>query len=92
MEEGTASLSGSTLPYILRSGVRCDVVETQRYNHAREEVARLSMATLQSLDGIVAVGGDGLFQEVLNGALAIRYRWATSWSGSRRISTFRPLS
>ena len=52
------------------------MVETQRYNHAREEVARLPLATLQSLDGIVAVGGDGLFQEVLNGALAIRY-----WSG-----------
>ena len=51
------------------------MVETQRYNHAREEVARLPLATLQDLDGIVAVGGDGLFQEVLNGALAIRCPW-----------------
>ena len=48
------------------------MVETQRFNHAREEVAGLSLAALQGIDGIVAVGGDGLFQEVLNGVLAIR--------------------
>ncbi len=48
------------------------MVETQRFNHGREEVAGLSLAALQGIDGIVAVGGDGLFQEVLNGVLAIR--------------------
>lgn len=71
--------------------MRCDVVETQRYNHAREEVARLPLATLQGLDGIVAVGGDGLFQEVLNGALAIRCPWVQANSRASRLacSAFR---
>ena len=62
-----------SLHWDLHTGIRCDVVETQRLNHAREEVAGLSLAALQGIDGIVAVGGDGLFQEVLNGVLAIRH-------------------
>ena len=70
----TSSCSGRhfLLHLGLHTGIRCEVVETQRLNHAREDVARLSLTALQGIDGIVAVGGDGLFQEVLNGVLAIR--------------------
>jgi ceramide kinase len=35
--------------------------------HARSAVANLPPADLRALDGIIAVGGDGLFAEVLLG-------------------------
>lgn len=54
------------------AGVRYQVVETERINHSRHVLEGLSLAELQSYDGVVAVGGDGLFQEALNGLLAIR--------------------
>ena len=59
-------------PPCLVAGVACKVVETERLNHARQLLEALPLAELRSYDGIVAVGGDGLFQEALNGLLAIR--------------------
>ena len=37
------------------SGVKCTALETEREGHAREVVQALSLAELQSYDGIVAV-------------------------------------
>ena len=37
--------------------------------HAHRVVASLTQQQLQQLDGVVAVGGDGLFSEVLSGVL-----------------------
>ncbi|KAK9833420.1 hypothetical protein WJX81_003514 [Elliptochloris bilobata] len=59
-------------PILEAAGARSVVVETERAGHARELVEGLSAAELESYDGIVAVGGDGLFQEALNGLLAVR--------------------
>ncbi|CAL8471765.1 g11307 [Coccomyxa elongata] len=59
-------------PILDRAGVKCTAIETEREGHAREVVQALSLAELQTYDGIVAVGGDGLFQEVLNGLLGVR--------------------
>ncbi|CAL5222892.1 g5321 [Coccomyxa viridis] len=59
-------------PVFLLAGIKSTVVETQRADHAKEIVTGLSLSELQSFDGFIAVGGDGLFQEILNGLLAIR--------------------
>ena len=48
------------------------LVETKHLNHARQVMEALTLPELCSYDGVVAVGGDGLFQETLNGLLAIR--------------------
>ena len=56
------------------AGVHCTVVNTERLNHARQVVESLPAEELARFDGIVAVGGDGLFQEALNGLLALRCR------------------
>lgn len=37
------------------SGVKCTALETEREGHAREVVQALSLAELQTYDGIVAV-------------------------------------
>ena len=55
------------------AGIRCEVVETDSAGHAERAVRGLSLERLRALDGVVVVGGDGLFQEALNGLLAIRF-------------------
>jgi Diacylglycerol kinase catalytic domain len=53
-------------------GIKSEVIETQRLGHAREAVEGLQLAELECYDGVIAVGGDGLFQEILTGLLSIR--------------------
>lgn len=48
------------------------MVSTERYNHARQVVEALPAEELARFDGVVAIGGDGLFQEALNGLLTLR--------------------
>lgn len=55
-----------------QAGVRCKVVETQRQMHAHDIMVALSASDLVGLDGVVAVGGDGLFHELTNGIMALR--------------------
>jgi ceramide kinase len=54
------------------AGVQCTVVSTERLNHARQVLESLPAEELARFDGVVAVGGDGLFQEALNGLLTLR--------------------
>ncbi|KAK9903549.1 hypothetical protein WJX75_008659 [Coccomyxa subellipsoidea] len=63
---------GDASPILTKAGVRCTVIVTQRPLHAYETVRDLPLQELQSYDGILAVGGDGMFQEVLNGVMAVR--------------------
>lgn len=59
-------------PILRLAGVECMTQMTEYAQHGQEVVANLSLQDLESLDGILAVGGDGLFQEVVNGILALR--------------------
>ncbi len=43
-------------------------------DHAKEHLAYMKGEELASYQGVVAVGGDGLFQEVVSGLLARRAR------------------
>ncbi|KAM9324215.1 ceramide kinase-like [Gastrophryne carolinensis] len=46
------------------AGIETDVIETTRANHARDYLLE---ADLQKYDGVVCVGGDGMFSELLHG-------------------------
>ncbi|XP_072985971.1 ceramide kinase isoform X1 [Typha latifolia] len=61
-------------PIFSRAEVQTKVTVTQRAGHAYDMIASTSDKELRSFDGIVTVGGDGLFNEVLNGLLASRHK------------------
>ncbi|WIA21465.1 hypothetical protein OEZ85_000672 [Tetradesmus obliquus] len=48
-------------PVLAAAGTQCDVLETTHQGHAESVVRSLSQQQLQQLDGVVAVGGDGLY-------------------------------
>ena len=56
----------------IASGIKTTVMETQRQGHARTIVTECPVEQLRGMDGVVAVGGDGLFHEVINGLLELR--------------------
>ncbi|KAL8176692.1 UNVERIFIED_CONTAM: hypothetical protein K2H54_037564 [Gekko kuhli] len=54
------------LPMITEADISFNLIQTERQNHARELVQSISLA---EWDGIVAISGDGLLYEVINGLL-----------------------
>ncbi|XP_020600434.1 ceramide kinase-like [Orbicella faveolata] len=55
-------------PLFELANIKVDIIVTQKANHARDY---LLGEGLEKIDGVVSVGGDGMFHEVLNG-LVIR--------------------
>mmetsp|Transcript_33961 Transcript_33961/g.96237 ORF Transcript_33961/g.96237 Transcript_33961/m.96237 type:complete len:636 (+) Transcript_33961:90-1997(+) len=73
------------VPIFESAGVKVNRTLTQWAGHARAEVDGLGLEELLALDGLVVVGGDGLFGEVLNGVLALR----SSGDGPRAAAAAR---
>ncbi|KAI5058166.1 hypothetical protein GOP47_0026336 [Adiantum capillus-veneris] len=57
-----------------RAKINTKVLTTQRSRHAFEVINNTVDEDLEKLDGVVIVGGDGLFNEVLNGLLLRHHR------------------
>ncbi|CAL8318706.1 unnamed protein product [Lota lota] len=56
-------------PLFSRAGVSTDIIITERANHARDHL-RAQHGNLGKYDGVVCVGGDGMFSEVLHGLVS----------------------
>ncbi|XP_021721753.1 ceramide kinase-like isoform X4 [Chenopodium quinoa] len=65
---------GIVAPIFSRAKVRTQVTVTERAGHAFDLVSSMTNRELISFDGILAVGGDGLFNEILNGLLRSRFK------------------
>ncbi|XP_028256248.1 ceramide kinase [Parambassis ranga] len=55
-------------PMFRRAGISADVIVTERANHARDHLK--TEANLDKYDGVVCVGGDGMFSEILHGLVS----------------------
>ncbi|KAM9327512.1 ceramide kinase [Pholidichthys leucotaenia] len=62
---GTSIYEQKVAPMFRRAGISTDVIVTERANHARDHLE--TEADLDKYDGVVCVGGDGMFSEVLHG-------------------------
>ncbi|XP_006648902.1 ceramide kinase [Oryza brachyantha] len=72
--KGTGCKNWETVaPLFERAKVKTKVIVTERAGHAYDTLVSLSDKDLKKFDGIIAVGGDGLFNEILNGLLSTRH-------------------
>ncbi|GMJ05940.1 ACCELERATED CELL DEATH 5 [Hibiscus trionum] len=61
-------------PIFSRAKINTKVIITQRAGHAFDVMISTTNAELNSYDGVLAVGGDGFFNEILNGYLSSRHK------------------
>lgn len=61
-------------PIFSLAKVKTKVIVTERAGHALDVMASITNKELNSYDGVVTVGGDGFFNEVLNGLLLSRHK------------------
>lgn len=64
----------SLAPIFSQAKVKTKVTVTERAGQAFDVMSSITNKELNSYDGIVAVGGDGFFNEILNGLLLSRHK------------------
>ncbi|XP_019440893.1 PREDICTED: ceramide kinase-like isoform X2 [Lupinus angustifolius] len=73
--KGTGCRTWETVaPIFSRAKVETKVIVTERAGQAFEVMSSITNKELNSYDGVVAVGGDGFFNEILNGFLSPRLK------------------
>ncbi|XP_031379911.1 ceramide kinase isoform X2 [Punica granatum] len=63
-------------PIFSRANVQTKVIVTERAGHAFDVMRTTTDEELRQYDGVLAVGGDGFFNEILNGFLSTRLKAA----------------
>lgn len=61
-------------PIFSRAKVETKVIVTERAGQALDVMSSITNVELNSYDGVIAVGGDGFFNEILNGFLSPRFK------------------
>lgn len=61
-------------PIFARAKVHTKVIVTERASHAYDVMLAATKEELSQYDGVVAVGGDGFFNEILNGFLSLWHK------------------
>ena len=74
-------------PVLERAGIKTVVKRTQFGGHARSLILDMPSSELDMFDGVLAVGGDGLFHEIVNGLLALRTMAAVKRSSTTTTTT-----
>lgn len=66
--QGKRIFEHAVAPLFRKACILSDVVVTERANHARDHLE--TEAKLDKYDGVVCVGGDGMFSEIVHGLVA----------------------
>lgn len=61
-------------PLFSQAKVKTKVIVTERAGHAKDMMSSITNRELSLYDGVLAVGGDGFFNEILNGLLLSRHK------------------
>ncbi|GMH32730.1 hypothetical protein BSKO_00564 [Bryopsis sp. KO-2023] len=69
-------------PTFRLAGIKCTVLFTTHSNHAFDVIKEATSQDIGKYDGLIAIGGDGFFQEILNGVLA---RSNKPWSDNEAV-------
>nr|GEX06300.1 ceramide kinase isoform X1 [Tanacetum cinerariifolium] len=64
----------SVAPIFSQAKVKTKVTVTERAGQASKAMASMTNRELNSYDGVIAIGGDGFFNEILNGILLSRHK------------------
>ncbi|KAI0233114.1 Ceramide kinase [Lamellibrachia satsuma] len=67
-KKGPSIFQKTARPLFELAGVSCDVVMTERHNHAKDVLLDYD---LTKIDGVVCVGGDGMLSELMHGLLTL---------------------
>ncbi|XP_029697036.1 ceramide kinase isoform X1 [Takifugu rubripes] len=67
-------------PLFAQAGIRTHVIVTDYANHARDHLK--TQAELKKFDGVVCVGGDGMFSEIIHGLI-----WRTQADNGRNLNS-----
>ncbi|XP_018602573.1 ceramide kinase-like isoform X1 [Scleropages formosus] len=73
-QQGKRIYEQKVAPLFSRASISTDVIVTERANHARDHLR--TDADLKKYDGVVCVGGDGMFSEVIHGLISRTQREA----------------
>ncbi|XP_071765884.2 ceramide kinase-like isoform X2 [Centroberyx gerrardi] len=73
-QQGKRIYEQKVAPLFARAGVSAHVIVTEYANHARDHLR--TEAELKKYDGVVCVGGDGMFSEIVHGLV-----WRTQSDG-----------
>mmetsp|Transcript_22634 Transcript_22634/g.56991 ORF Transcript_22634/g.56991 Transcript_22634/m.56991 type:complete len:615 (+) Transcript_22634:374-2218(+) len=77
--------SKTCVPIFESASVKFQATVTSAAGHAQEEVQAMTLEEMQALDGLVVVGGDGLFGEVLNALLTVRSKGGPRGAAAARL-------
>ncbi|XP_076152412.1 ceramide kinase [Alosa pseudoharengus] len=67
-QQGKRIYDQKVAPIFSRASIFTDVIVTERANHARDHLK--TDADLKKYDGVVCVGGDGMFSEIVHGLIS----------------------
>ncbi|KAJ7997636.1 hypothetical protein DPEC_G00214190 [Dallia pectoralis] len=67
-QQGRRIYEQKVAPLFARASVSTDVIVTEYANHARDHLT--TVAELKLYDGVVCVGGDGMFSEIVHGLVS----------------------
>uniref|UniRef100_A0A3P8YNB1 DAGKc domain-containing protein n=1 Tax=Esox lucius TaxID=8010 RepID=A0A3P8YNB1_ESOLU len=67
-QQGTCIYEQKVAPLFARASISTDVIVTEHANHARDHLR--TVAELKQYDGVVCVGGDGMFSEIVHGLVS----------------------